>query len=728
MEEQKPRKARHYVIVVHGIGEQKINQTATEVVHRFAEVRQRQPAGHYKNLLPADLSGQSVRRRQGGHGWSEFEGIPVDPVDPKGPTREFDGKPATDTSGQNFRFVDLHWQHILQWHLKEYASPAEKWAPAVLERVRTVAPAGWIPLWAKRLLKSVVDTALPIKKLLSFRYPDVAKLMFDDFLGDVHLYGDYARTRGKAVRHFHVILDEIHLRDFINWCLYDRRGDDQYEPPVYTVIAHSLGSILSFDALVYAYAREDIREGRESAQHICPSLPFPGYTEAAEPEPETWKRLIRRLEEKIKEEHELKSKYLSIAKENKKNKGHPMIPPLMWRDCVKNFITVGSPIDKYHVIWFQNYLHMGLKAKDGTTPKEFKWWKEHQEPSAVEAAEGEDWQKTVDDWLGKPRERIVHYNLCDEQDPVGHHLDVAYASMNYGKIFETNIPVAYRDVVFRRYAVPGVAHVKYWEDGDLFKGIVKGVIDGEKVIEGPDPDLTEHEKKNGLEGSYFLRPKFRERKGVYEKALLWAYFRVPFLAALLTGGLLSYGLYPLYAGKIEDFGIFHVGVLVAAILLWRSPRPVEGYVREARPEEATLEVEETARTKRWKFKRSILAHLVAGMVEWRRVLIMLSEGESTDRQECLQKDMRLAFKRGKKRTGQMRKRFCWRFASGAAVLVVSVLLACPYFGRRVGVALPNFLQNGGVIGIIVSLSYLATMMYVRHLYKEAIERWEEHAK
>ena len=68
MGEQKARKARHYVIVVHGIGEQKQNTTAPEVVHRFAEVRQEKPAGYYRNLLPSYLSAQSVRRGGMGHG------------------------------------------------------------------------------------------------------------------------------------------------------------------------------------------------------------------------------------------------------------------------------------------------------------------------------------------------------------------------------------------------------------------------------------------------------------------------------------------------------------------------------------------------------------------------------------------------------------------------------------------------------------------------------------
>lgn len=104
---------RHYVIVVHGIGEQKINETTTPVVHRFAEGRRKKDGQVqvqvqeqlFKHLLPSTLSGQSVRRKGKGHGWSEFNGIPVHP---NGKTGRFDGTQATDTSGLNFRFVDLH--------------------------------------------------------------------------------------------------------------------------------------------------------------------------------------------------------------------------------------------------------------------------------------------------------------------------------------------------------------------------------------------------------------------------------------------------------------------------------------------------------------------------------------------------------------------------------------------------------------------------------------------
>ena len=155
MDKDKNRR-RHYVIVVHGIGEQKLNETTTEVVHRFAEVRRGETAGSYGNLLPSYLSAQSVRRSGMGHGWSEFNGIPVNPKDDTG---NFDGTPATATSGLNFRFVDLHWAHILRRHQKAYASSTVEWAEALRARLETIAPRDWIPPWATRLLNAVIDTA-----------------------------------------------------------------------------------------------------------------------------------------------------------------------------------------------------------------------------------------------------------------------------------------------------------------------------------------------------------------------------------------------------------------------------------------------------------------------------------------------------------------------------------------------------------------------------------------
>ena len=216
--------------------------------------------------------------------------------------------------------------------------------------------------------------------------------------------------------------------------------------------------------------------------------------------------------------------------------------------------------------------------------------------------------------------------------------------------------------------------------------------------------------------------EFHNRASVYEKTLEWAYFRIPFFAALLTGSLLSYGL----LGWLRSgFAISFPAAIAASILLWTCPRPMEVYSEEAKPQAEHLEGKGVAMwRKRWKPRRSILAHLVAGMVEWRRVLLLLSAGQSTDREECVRRNLRLAFREQSKSTGHFWKNFRTRFIIGAVILIGSVaLLAYGCFGAA-GKRLAESLQNTGSIGTILSSSYLVTMIYVHHLYQRARQSWE----
>lgn len=690
---------RHYIIVVHGIGEQRHNETTVEVVNRFATARAKEkPISSYEALLPGSLSSLSVRRKGGGQGWSEFEGIRVDSADKSEP---FDGTRATgEAVGRNFRFVDMRWADILQDHHRVFSSSTKQWTGSLLARLKppfTQNPVS--ETWVMPLLEEMMETLLPIQGLLKWYAPEVEKTIYQDVIGDIHLYGDYTRTRGQAVRRFHAQLDQIHLRDYIQWCRFERTSrDEPYVPPVYTIIAHSLGSVLSFDALVYAFAKDSIREG--NGRHDSGSLPFPGYTEQEDSEHESWLGLLSDLR---KPPHDSRLPY---PQENwaglgacyaQFRKSYGIRPPstdappagdlplLLWRDHVKHFITLGSPIDKFVVLWHHNYRHMGpnYSAKDA--------W-------------SEGW---LDDTI---THRIIHYNVCDEQDPVGHHLDVARHCAAYNNVFRTDLPVAYRDVVFRRYAVPGLAHVQYWKDQELFDRLIREVID-----ERPAPQAVQVSSDSNSHLGQLIDEQFFEVAGVYDTALAWAYARVPLIASVTAGVLLSYGWIGWYYWGFSPSCIL---ALLAGILLWSCPRPLEAYRQEVQTEHVAQKNPLIKRLLPWKFHRGILANVVAGAVAWRRILISLNDhpNPATKKSDAEKNQIRLSLETA----GNFRSVFRNRIIGGTLVFLIAA--AGTWCGRMyLGVAADRLARPPWWYVTILTLTtvstvYLITMGYVAYIF------------
>ncbi len=568
---------RHYVIVVHGMGEQRINSTTYQVVNRFAESRaksRRHEIGEersntpLKTVLPAHLSGQSIRKGATAYGWSEFKGIPVDPSK----TDEvFDGTRPDNSRGENFRFAEFYWADILQRHQDRYASKARAWVPSLLERLQEeeITPVGWVPAWGNQLLKHIAETGLSLQRAAHFRFKKLADTIFDGFLGDVHLYGDYDRTRGKAVRRFHVMMDELFMRDFIQWATHcTEEGALPYQPPEFTIIAHSLGSIMALDALTYAFTKQSIREGDHETP--CSSLPFLGYTyEEAQTEKRNRNRLAKRLrsifktssfsldefEQFLPEEKEAKieiirltEKVRSLLKELEESESgeansnglqsaqnairseKPPLPNLFWRNSVRNLITVGSPIDKFLVFWHPKYRHLGLQNPDGTTPDSWKEQSTH-------------WQEFPKDF-----QKIKHFNFCDVNDPVGHKLDVLHSTTEYKKIFHGGGSQENQwDVLYQRYNLPGAAHIEYFTDSTLFEKIVTEILDG------------------GAKNTQFTDPNFARCK----QAEGWTNFLMWFMPILLFG--MTAGLVGLaFWGYPFSFTTRAVS-LILAVLLWRKP-------------------------------------------------------------------------------------------------------------------------------------------------------------
>ncbi|HHE31228.1 MAG TPA: hypothetical protein ENL07_00955 [Chlorobaculum parvum] len=593
------------------MGEQKTNVTAPPVVERFGEARHRDPVSPdskkqwfqrgsssetptYNFIIPANLSEQTVRNDGIGHGWAEFEGISVSQ---DSNPQEFNGAISTDPNGKNFRFVDIAWQFILRSDIETFGSSTEEWASALLEKLELRKKNGKpMASWVLPMLKSIVNTTIPVKEMLAFKYAALTKLVFDGFLGDVHLYGDYGRTRGRAVRHFHVVLDEIMIRDFLQWYwqIYYQSKEQNgkkpaYEPPEFTILAHSLGSIMSFDSLVYAHIRDDIRRNDYTSEEWPESLPFPGYDFIHDIEKKNWNYLHGKLQSIWKAEQDnpaildvirhiipnadelFNANTVPANGEKQKSIAAPDIPYVSWKNHVTNFITIGSPVDKFLALWSDNYLHL----HDTSTV-------------AVSAPE-----------------KMFHYNFCDEQDPVGHHLEEAMKTPVYQTLFNTD-PIGNHDVVFRRYGIPGVAHNLYWTDQELFFGIIDKIID----------------TKTANTSAEFVWKEIHQKTRAFKSAKRWAYYLIPLITTLATTALVSYGI-------MNDSLLWRWLSIIAAVLLWVQPNLLTAYKDE------TVDSRKMARSwleDKWnKIRpvRGIFSRLVSAAIEWRRILIVESLDSNT---------------------------------------------------------------------------------------------------
>ena len=482
-----------YVVVVHGIGEQRKNETVLAVVNRFAEARR---SGQASGGLTLGLAtGQTGKENtEGGcrypppdddfRPWLEFKGIPVAQAQGLG---RFLGEP--DTSGENLRFVDLWWADVLRRDFADVGQEPAEWTKGLLARLEQkragASPEEQPPTWALVTVREIRELALRVETLMRTKAQALRARIFNEFLGDVQVYGEYVHCRGLAVRRFHRVLARVEAAHAAEFEQRNGRGPGEDEKPRYTVVAHSLGSVMALDALLYAHAREDLRATPSPGGH---DLPFPEYVSTAD----------------------VKAK-------------DPKVPvrDTSWIRRVDAFVTLGSPIDKFLVLWWQNYRYLNV-------------------PHLWMDAEIREIRKTA---------RIRHFNYADEQDPVGHNLDVAATAPAVAEVFERT-----EDVVFNRYPVPGVAHNAYWGDRELFSWILKRAVDGAPA---------------GMAPRWF-------DPGAYRWALLYSYRLLPLALLLLSYFALSWGFYTsswhqtALAGATIVFLFWIGGPLLRLAVWWRQ--------------------------------------------------------------------------------------------------------------------------------------------------------------
>jgi hypothetical protein len=544
-----------YVVVVHGIGEQRQNETVISVVSRCAEARRALPKGESYDVLTLGMA-CSQTGKAGANAtapWLEFRGIPQEPS-PSEDTRALGELKAPflgekSQSGENLRFVDLHWADLLQADIADVGQTPEVWSDGLLGRLKrkneqldaegqTQKP-GWFqrfratppdprraPSWAIEILRILKETITLLRRFTTLRAQKLDEMIFTKFLGDVQLYGEYAYCRGQAVRRFHELIARIEKRHDEEEKRREQASGKSPREARYTIVAHSLGSIMSFDALLYAHARPEVLVGTAAD---APGLPFPGHLREEDPR-EREKRAqdvqaFREAKDRLAmltREHGIESEEVRAAWQAMKRDDRFRFLDTSWLERVDSFVTLGSPIDKFLVLWWLNYKHL-LRPAQWMDP---------------------GWIK-----LRKIR-KIRLFNYADEQDPVGHHLDVAATAPAVQEVFAIE-----EDKVYNRSAVPGLAHTSYWKDLPLFKRIVYLAIDGGGKKDAKAPIVR-----------WFDAP-------TYQKALTYAYYVIPYAVLALhfftfTWAMYSQSWHGRTIASVLFFGTFLLGRRLIDLSLW----------------------------------------------------------------------------------------------------------------------------------------------------------------
>ncbi len=358
-------KTVHYVIVVHGIGLQRENETVMPVIQQFAAARHndRNPAGFSLGLLTS-LTAQ--------HKWIELEGIPAQP------NPDLDGKfwipqPASGR-GSNIRFVDFTWSEVGKEQHPYVGETVKKWSSDLLKRLALRKLNGnHAVVWIEYVLENLQKGVLVLQTFLNLRFLNLhlskfSDVIFNNFLGDVELYGNFPYIRGRTVRLFHEQMADLHKRHL-------QEFGDSCEPQ-YTIIAHSLGTVLTLDAITYAHANQDCRTGNSSK-----GLDFPGYDGGLFSHEYDWPYYLEKTFPDSR-------------------------PSVDWVNYLSSFVTLGSPIDKYLALWTDNYKYLN----------DVSW---------LDAAFSNGRSK-----------KIRHFNYSDEQDPVGNELNILETTEVWDKLFE----------------------------------------------------------------------------------------------------------------------------------------------------------------------------------------------------------------------------------------------------------------------------------------------------
>lgn len=399
----------HCIVTVHGMGEPLPNSTLMPVAERISQIGSKRPSGDTLTLgLMSGLTGPNGRRNPSFIPCIQLKGVSLG----SGAGDDRPIYPYPVRGGGNLFFADIFWSDVTSRAFPKVGDTLPHWTQCLLNRLdlkhrnlTADAPGNW---WVLDVISLLRHTLLFAEKGLSLRNKGLNDVIFGKYLGDVQLYGEYAHCRGNAVRLFHDSMARIHAY------LKTRHKDREIE---FTIIAHSLGTVMSLDALMLAHAKEGILNDpgdgetgmvqNQGSEILAADLPFPGY-----------------------------------AKEGK-------APDVSWLPSVKSFVTLGSPIDKFLTIWWYNYAYL----------LDTSWLNGKAPPKGIKHYNFCDEQDPVGHRLDFARTAPAFRKV-----------------FGLSEIADGNEGI--NDVVYSHTPIPGWAHVSYWKDQSLFDLIHGTVIAG----------------------------------------------------------------------------------------------------------------------------------------------------------------------------------------------------------------------------------------------------------
>ena len=213
-----------------------------------------------------------------------------------------------------------------------------------------------------------------------------------DYVGDVQLVTDFPFYRDKILYRFHSAMAQI-VKAF-------KPSYPDHTPEIY-IVAHSEGTVISFLGLLEALSGRAVTDPENT---------------------------------------------LAVA-----------VPvDASWIDCVRGYMTIGSPIDKHIVLW----------------PK---LWQGLQLQSHLDGSGG-----VVFDTAGQTRlklkQPIKWRNYYDYGDPIGFQLDAAVEFLHDNGCQAFEFDTRRHDFGFSRYWLPGKAHNDYWQDPQVFGHFIEDVV------------------------------------------------------------------------------------------------------------------------------------------------------------------------------------------------------------------------------------------------------------